>query len=142
MCRSFPKLREYRPACFDANSTNSPTSSLFFLFSTKLCFCNFVGVAVILLCHVKLFVIICKIGDYIFNFNSLVSYIRNKQAKNKVVRVIYNNCTGCQRCLKKCGREIFDMVNDETGVHIVMKYSEKCTACEDCIAVVSTLLWD
>ena len=59
---------------------------------------------------------------------------RNKRAKNKTVRIIADNCTGCCRCLKKCRRKVLDAVKDETGLRVEVKYPEKCTACGDCVA--------
>ena len=59
---------------------------------------------------------------------------RGKRAKNKVVRVIDDNCTGCQRCVKKCRRKALDVVKDESSTHIVIN-PDKCTACRDCILV-------
>ena len=66
----------------------------------------------------------------------ILGYFRNERAKKKVVRVIDDNCTGCQRCLKKCRHQALDMINDdENRKHIVLKYPEKCTACRDCMIV-------
>ena len=63
-------------------------------------------------------------------------YFRNKRAKTKVVRIVDENCTGCQRCLKKCRHKALEMVTDETGRRVVtLKYPDKCTACRDCIIV-------
>ncbi len=61
-------------------------------------------------------------------------YFKNKRAKSKVVRVIDNNCTGCQRCLKKCRHKALEMGNSETGRHVVLN-PDKCTACGDCLVV-------
>ncbi|MDR0363623.1 MAG: 4Fe-4S binding protein [Bacteroidales bacterium] len=64
----------------------------------------------------------------------ILSYFRNKRAKNKVIHVIDNNCTGCRRCLKKCRHKALEMVNGETSNrHVILKHPEKCTACKDCI---------
>ncbi len=64
-----------------------------------------------------------------------VHFSRNKRAKNKVVYVIDNNCTGCQRCVKRCRRKALDITNDKSGLHVALKHPEKCTACGDCVAV-------
>ena len=61
--------------------------------------------------------------------------LRRKRAKNKIVRVIDDNCTGCRRCVKRCRHKVLDLVNDETGQHIALKYPERCTACRDCVIV-------
>ena len=62
-------------------------------------------------------------------------YFGNKRAKNKIVSVIDNNCTGCRHCLKKCRHKALGMKNDGQEQHITLKYPEKCTACGDCVAV-------
>lgn len=64
----------------------------------------------------------------------IISYSRNKRTKSRVVRVIDNNCTGCQRCLKKCRHKALKMRNSETGRHVVLN-PDKCTACGDCLVV-------
>ena len=63
----------------------------------------------------------------------VLSYFRNKRAKSKIVHVIDNNCTGCQRCLKKCRHKALEIISDETSRRVVLKHPEKCTACRDCI---------
>jgi len=60
---------------------------------------------------------------------------RNKQAKSKVVRVICDNCTGCGRCIKRCRRNVLNIIENDAGKHVVVENSQKCTACGDCIAV-------
>jgi len=66
----------------------------------------------------------------------VVGYLyRSKQAKNKVIRVIDDNCTGCGRCMKRCRRNALEISNDGTKKQVVVKYPEKCTACSDCVAV-------
>ena len=64
----------------------------------------------------------------------LSSLYRSKRAKNKVVRVIDGNCTGCRRCMKRCRHKALDIVKDETSVRIVVKYPGKCNACGNCVA--------
>ena len=61
--------------------------------------------------------------------------LRKKRAKGKVIRVITDKCTGCQRCSKKCRRQVFELADNEFQKYIVVKYPEKCTACKDCIIV-------
>jgi NAD-dependent dihydropyrimidine dehydrogenase PreA subunit len=60
---------------------------------------------------------------------------RHRRGKNKVVHVVENNCTGCKRCLKWCKHKVLEMVSDENGTRIAVKYPDKCTACGDCIGV-------
>lgn len=62
----------------------------------------------------------------------IMSYLRTKQAKSKVVRVTTDNCTGCQLCVKKCRHKAMTVEKDEKGRHILID-SAKCTACSDCI---------
>ena len=65
----------------------------------------------------------------------VLSYFRNKRAKSKIVRVIDDKCTGCQRCLKTCRHKALDITDNGTGRCVVLKHPEKCTACRDCIIV-------
>lgn len=58
---------------------------------------------------------------------------RNRRAKNKIVNVIEENCTGCQNCIKKCRHKALEITNDENGRYVVLKFPEKCTACQNCI---------
>ena len=53
--------------------------------------------------------------------------------KNKVICVVKNNCTGCQRCVKRCTHHALEMVKSETETCATVKYPDKCTACGDCI---------
>lgn len=53
--------------------------------------------------------------------------------KNKVVQVIDSMCARCRNCLKKCHHHVLDMVNDEKGSHLIVKYPDRCTGCGDCI---------
>jgi NAD-dependent dihydropyrimidine dehydrogenase PreA subunit len=63
------------------------------------------------------------------------SYFRNKRKKNKVICVVNDNCTGCQRCLKKCRHNALGIIDGDVGRCVVLKQPEKCTACRDCIIV-------
>ncbi|MDR1403735.1 MAG: ferredoxin family protein [Tannerellaceae bacterium] len=65
----------------------------------------------------------------------LLSYFRNKRAKNKVIHIIADRCTGCRRCVKTCRRKALEPAKDKESLHPVLKYPEKCTACKDCILV-------
>ena len=65
----------------------------------------------------------------------LISYkLYDKQKRRgKTICVVESNCTGCQRCVKKCSRRALEMVRNETVTYAVVKYSDKCTACGDCL---------
>jgi NAD-dependent dihydropyrimidine dehydrogenase PreA subunit len=65
----------------------------------------------------------------------VLGYFRNKRAKSKIISVINENCTGCQRCMKRCRHKALEMTNGDNGKYVVLKYPEKCTACRDCILV-------
>lgn len=63
---------------------------------------------------------------------------RHLQGKNKVVHVVEGKCTGCKRCVtnvRKCKHNVLELVSDESGQHIVVKYPDKCTACGDCVSI-------
>ena len=44
-------------------------------------------------------------------------------------------CINCRRCLNRCRRNVFDTVNDEIRLHVIVKHPDRCTACGNCIAV-------
>jgi len=54
--------------------------------------------------------------------------------RNKVICVVESNCTGCQRCVKRCTRRALEMEKNEIGTRATVKYPNKCTACGDCLA--------
>ncbi|GHT86427.1 hypothetical protein FACS18947_6260 [Bacteroidia bacterium] len=61
---------------------------------------------------------------------------RHIQGKNKVVHVVEGKCTGCKRCLtnmKKCKYSVLELVSDENGKHIAVKYPNRCSGCGDCV---------
>jgi NAD-dependent dihydropyrimidine dehydrogenase PreA subunit len=58
---------------------------------------------------------------------------RRLHNRNNVIHVIENNCTGCKYCLKKCFHKVLEIVSDENGRHVIVKYPDKCTACGDCM---------
>ncbi|WP_165027199.1 ATP-binding protein [Dysgonomonas sp. ZJ279] len=62
-------------------------------------------------------------------------YQRSKRAKNKVISIIADNCVKCQLCVKRCRSKALGVEDSDNGKCIVLKYSEKCTACRDCIAI-------
>ena len=53
--------------------------------------------------------------------------------RNKVICVVESNCTGCQRCVKRCTRHALEMEKNETGTRATVN-PDKCTACGDCLA--------
>jgi len=59
---------------------------------------------------------------------------RKRHARNKIVRIITDNCTRCRSCLKKCNHQVLDMVNDKNGIRIEVLNPDKCTGCGDCIS--------
>lgn len=63
---------------------------------------------------------------------------KHLHGRNKTVQVVDGNCTGCKHCLtnmRKCKHNVLELVSDETGKHIVVKYPAKCTACGDCVSL-------
>jgi NAD-dependent dihydropyrimidine dehydrogenase PreA subunit len=75
---------------------------------------------------------------YIVLASLLLLYIfgalhRSKRAKNKVIHIINENCTGCGLCVKRCSRRVLEIIADENGKRVVVKKPDKCTACGDCI---------
>ncbi|MDR2292019.1 MAG: ferredoxin family protein [Prevotellaceae bacterium] len=58
---------------------------------------------------------------------------RRRKSGNKVIRVIETNCTGCGRCVKRCSRRVLEMLKNEAGTRVTVKYPDKCTACENCL---------
>jgi NAD-dependent dihydropyrimidine dehydrogenase PreA subunit len=62
-----------------------------------------------------------------------MSIFKRQNKKNKVVQSIDNNCARCRVCIKKCRHHVLDMVNDQNGSHIVVKYSDSCSGCGDCV---------
>ncbi|MDR0414294.1 MAG: 4Fe-4S dicluster domain-containing protein [Prevotellaceae bacterium] len=58
---------------------------------------------------------------------------RREKNKNRVIYVAVDRCIGCRRCVKRCSRHVLEMVNDEAGAHVEVKYPGKCTACGDCL---------
>jgi ferredoxin len=63
-----------------------------------------------------------------------VKWYDSQKKKNKVICVIESNCTGCQRCAKRCTRRVLEMVKNETGAIATVKYPDKYTACGDCLS--------
>jgi NAD-dependent dihydropyrimidine dehydrogenase PreA subunit len=58
---------------------------------------------------------------------------RHMRGRGKTIRITENNCTGCGKCLKRCRRNVFEMVKDEKGTQIIAKNPQNCTACGDCV---------
>jgi Na+-translocating ferredoxin:NAD+ oxidoreductase RNF subunit RnfB len=74
------------------------------------------------------------IGGAIVTLWFIGGIYRQIKNKNKIVYVVEGNCTGCQRCLKKCRHRVLDKVSDEKGVHVFVKNPQQCTACGDCLS--------
>ena len=62
-----------------------------------------------------------------------IKWYDSRKKRHKVICVVESNCTGCQRCVKRCTHHALEMVKNETGTHATVKYHDKCTACGDCI---------
>jgi NAD-dependent dihydropyrimidine dehydrogenase PreA subunit len=60
---------------------------------------------------------------------------RHIKGKNKLIHVVESNCTGCQRCIKRCPHKVLEALKEEGKVRVVVKNPDKCTACGDCIRV-------
>jgi NAD-dependent dihydropyrimidine dehydrogenase PreA subunit len=61
------------------------------------------------------------------------SIYRRIRGRGKIIRVKEDNCIGCGKCLKRCRRNVFEMVKDEKGAHIIVRNPDNCTACGDCV---------
>ncbi|MDR1876832.1 MAG: 4Fe-4S dicluster domain-containing protein [Flavobacteriaceae bacterium] len=59
---------------------------------------------------------------------------RKKQRKNKIIHVVVDSCTGCQRCLRKCHHNVLDRVSEEKRALVFVKNPDNCTACGDCLS--------
>lgn len=59
---------------------------------------------------------------------------KKRHTKNRIVRVVADNCTRCRSCLKKCNHHVLDMVNDGNGIRIEVIHPDKCSGCGDCIS--------
>ncbi len=82
--------------------------------------------------------VVLYIGSAIVTLWLIGGIYRQKQGRNKVVYAVKGNCTGCKRCvtnLRKCKYNVLELVCDENGKHIVVKYPDKCTACGDCVSI-------
>ncbi|KAA6302568.1 MAG: Electron transport complex subunit RsxB [Candidatus Ordinivivax streblomastigis] len=78
--------------------------------------------------------VVWYIGGAVVAFWLIGGIYRQKKGKNKVIHVVEDNCTGCQRCLKKCRYRVLDKVSDEKGAHVFVKKPNQCTACGDCLS--------
>ena len=78
--------------------------------------------------------IVLYIGGAIVALWFIGGLIRHNKGKNKVIRVVKDNCTGCGSCIRRCNHKVFEMLNEEQGKHIVVKYPDKCTGCGDCLS--------
>jgi ferredoxin len=73
------------------------------------------------------------IGGAILTLWFIGGIYRHIQGKNKIVRVVESHCTGCGRCLKRCKHQVLEMVNDEKGKRVTVKYPGRCSGCGDCL---------
>ena len=62
-----------------------------------------------------------------------VRWYDSRKKRNKVICVVECNCTGCQRCVKRCTHHALEMVSGETGNHATVRCLDRCTACGDCL---------
>ncbi len=53
---------------------------------------------------------------------------RKKQAKSKILLIIEENCTGCQRCVKRCQRRALEIANKKVRLS-----PDRCTSCGNCV---------
>jgi NAD-dependent dihydropyrimidine dehydrogenase PreA subunit len=60
---------------------------------------------------------------------------RHIKGRNKIIHVDESNCTGCQRCVKRCTHKVLEALKEEDKVRIVVKNPAKCSACGDCMGV-------
>ncbi|MDR1878847.1 MAG: 4Fe-4S binding protein [Bacteroidales bacterium] len=58
---------------------------------------------------------------------------RHRQRRNKTIRIIEENCTGCGHCVKRCSHRVLETVKTETGMYVAVKNSDRCTACGNCM---------
>jgi NAD-dependent dihydropyrimidine dehydrogenase PreA subunit len=58
---------------------------------------------------------------------------KSKRARNRIIHVVEENCTGCGLCVKRCSRRVLEVTVDEKGKRVTVKKPDKCTACGDCI---------
>jgi Na+-translocating ferredoxin:NAD+ oxidoreductase RNF subunit RnfB len=56
----------------------------------------------------------------------------HRQQERKVIHVVESNCTGCQRCVKRCSHRALAMAED--GRHVMVNNPHTCTGCGDCLS--------
>ena len=78
--------------------------------------------------------VVWYIGGTIVALWVISSVFRQKQRKNKIIHIVDDNCTGCQRCLKKCRHRVLDKTTDKKEAHVFVKNPTYCTACGDCLS--------
>jgi NAD-dependent dihydropyrimidine dehydrogenase PreA subunit len=60
---------------------------------------------------------------------------RHIKGKNKIIHIVESNCTGCQRCIKRCPHKVFEALKEERKVRVVVKNPDRCSCCGNCIDV-------
>jgi NAD-dependent dihydropyrimidine dehydrogenase PreA subunit len=61
------------------------------------------------------------------------SIYRRIRGRRKTICVTEEKCTGCGKCLKRCRRNVFEMVKDGKAAHVIVRNPQNCTACGDCM---------
>lgn len=63
----------------------------------------------------------------------VVNNRKKNKLRKKVIHVIDDNCARCGNCIRKCNLNVFELVQNEKGLHIEVKYPSMCSGCGDCI---------
>ncbi|MDR0834209.1 MAG: 4Fe-4S dicluster domain-containing protein [Candidatus Symbiothrix sp.] len=62
------------------------------------------------------------------------SICRHKRGKNKIIYIVEDKCTGCQRCLRRCRYRVLDKISNAKFARVIVKHPNQCTACGDCLS--------
>lgn len=60
----------------------------------------------------------------------IMGVVRHRKARNRALNIIEENCTGCQRCVKRCRQGALSVVDEKVVLNLT-----KCSACGNCVAV-------